>query len=379
MTNYHIMHIIPSLAPGGAEQILLSLTRALTDEFQHTILTLYPASPQLEPDKSTAVTNLMVKHKTDMMRYCGQFRKFVKTARADLIHGWMYHANLLGVLTIGLKTPQLWSIHNALNAAGGIKPSTTVVSKLSAKMSSAVPRRIVYCSHESRRTHEALGYCPQKSVVIQNSVDGERFYPQPSQRAKLRKELGIGEEIPLFGRVARYDPQKDFETFFAAAERVGRDLPKARFLLCGDRVTKTNRELLYLAEQRGVSQRCHFLGLRLDMLAIYNAMDLLISSSSSEASPVSLLEAMACGIPVCATDVGDCARLVGDAGKIVEPRNPAALATAMMTAYHQRLRDPHRTAERCRRQSIGKFGTGEMARQYGRIYRDIVSGATPGR
>ena len=145
----------------------------------------------------------------------------------------------------------------------------------------------------------------------------------------MREELGISEETPLIGLVGRFNAQKDHGTFIRGAARLHADLPEVHFLLCGDDVTCENIELAEWLKASGIGDRCHLLGRREDIPRLTAALDIATTSSAyGEGFPNVIGEAMASGVPCVATDVGDSALIVDEAGKIVPPRDPRALAEA---------------------------------------------------
>ena len=174
-----------------------------------------------------------------------------------------------------------------------------------------------------------MGYAADRMLVIPNGFDLGAFRPDPAAGPTLRRELGIPAPAPLIGLVARFHPQKDHSTFFAAARRLHRTCPDAHFILCGDGITWENPELAAEADQAGLRGCCHLLGRRSDMSFIQAALDFASSSSSTgEGFPNVLGEAMASGVPCAVTNVGDSARIVGETGRIVPPGDPEALVRA---------------------------------------------------
>jgi glycosyltransferase involved in cell wall biosynthesis len=213
-----------------------------------------------------------------------------------------------------------------------MRRSTLQLVRLCARFSRWLPAAIVACAEEARRTHVAFGYDPENMIVIPNGFDTEALRPDPAARDSVRAELGLPPETALVGLVARFHPQKDHQSFARAAEhlrwRWQRD--DVHFVLCGRGVTGDNPELIDWLDKAKVRDRCHLLGDRRDVARIQAALDLAcLSSAGGEAFPLVLGEAMACGIPCVATDVADTRLLVGEAGRIVPPRDPVALASAM--------------------------------------------------
>lgn len=140
-----------------------------------------------------------------------------------------------------------------------------------------------------------------KVCVIPNGVDTDRFAPAPHSTA-IREELGIQPNTPLVGILAALRPEKNHELFLAVADRVRKQVPDARFVIVGEGPERATIERI-LAE-RGLDEAVHLLGNRDDVPAVLAALDVLMLTSHNEANPVSILEAMSCGVPVVATDVG---------------------------------------------------------------------------
>jgi glycosyltransferase involved in cell wall biosynthesis len=159
----------------------------------------------------------------------------------------------------------------------------------------------------------------EKVHVISNGVDCDRFQPSPQERASARRELGIAENMPLVGIVAALRPEKNHELFLRAAALVQRRLPEVRFVVVGDGPERGRCE--QWARELGIGECVYFLGSRSDVPRWLSALDLFALTSHNEANPVSILEAMACGIPVVAPRVGSIAESVAEekTGYLVEP------------------------------------------------------------
>tara|TARA_R110002049_G_scaffold305056_3_gene501093 strand:+ start:47611 stop:48771 length:1161 start_codon:yes stop_codon:yes gene_type:complete len=144
---------------------------------------------------------------------------------------------------------------------------------------------------------------PESKVnVIRNGVDCQRFVPSDQARRDVRQELGLASSTPLIGIVAALRSEKNHEMLVRAASQMRSEHPDAHWLIVGDGPT---RELIETtAAELGVSDRIHLLGTRHDTPRLVAALDVFTLCSLNEASPVSILEALACGVPCVATDVG---------------------------------------------------------------------------
>jgi glycosyltransferase involved in cell wall biosynthesis len=212
--------------------------------------------------------------------------------------------------------------------------------------------------------------------VITNGFDTDVFRPDPEARLGVRRELGLRPDTPLIGLAARFDPQKDHRNFLDAAALVKGADERVQFLMCGNGIDGRNAALTTTIESLGLRGRCHLLGPRRDMPRIFASLDLACSSSAfGEALPMTLCEAMACGVPCVTTDIGDSARVVDATGRVVPPRDPRALALA--------CRELLDLAPQARAQ-LGLAARRHIQRHYdlttvARCYEDLYEGLSGGR
>lgn len=211
-------------------------------------------------------------------------------------------------------------------------------------------------------------------MVIPNGFDLKVFKPDPEARRAVRRELGIDEDAPVIGLVARFHPQKDHANFIEAAARFHACVPESRFVLCGESITPDNLELVGLIESSDIQGQCHLLGTREDIPRVMTAFDVATCSSShGEAFPLVIGEAMACGVPCVVTDVGDAATIVGGTGVVVPPRDAPLLTAAwgqllLSTSREQRSR----MGLEARQRIMDNYSLEEVAEQYERVYRSLA-------
>jgi len=204
--------------------------------------------------------------------------------------------------------------------------------------------------------------CPaHKLCVIPNGIDVEKFHPRwPSPT--VREELHLPEGAPVAAIVAALRPEKHHELFLAAAELIREEVPEARFLIVGDGPQRARLESL--ARERSLGDAVHFLGTRSDVADVLSLVDVALLTSHMEASPVSLLEAMACEKPVVATRVGSVPDTVveGETGHLVAAGDARAIADRVVELF----RDPDRASR------MGRAGR-ERVVAHGSVER-MVSG-----
>ena len=193
--------------------------------------------------------------------------------------------------------------------------------------------RIVTVSEGQRRELAEYGVAPlQKITVVPLGFELEALLACETHRGELRRELGLADDRnshKLVGIVARLVPIKNHHLFLQAAQIVAEAVPQARFLVVGD--GELRGELEACASELGLNERVIFTGWRRDLPRVYADLDVVALTSINEGTPVSLIEAMAAGVPVVATAVGGVPEVVvsGETGYLVEDGDEKALAEAI--------------------------------------------------
>jgi len=185
-----------------------------------------------------------------------------------------------------------------------------------------------------RHLVEEHGVDPAKIEVIGSAVDLEKFKP-PRNRAKFRREIGLGDNTPLIGNVGMIRPDKGQLVLVEAAPLVLQKRPDVRFVIVGQGtgILKRGINVRNAIDQAGLVDRIIMAGYRWDTPNVYAACDMIvIASLRTEASPIVLREAFASGRPVIATKVGDIPEILRDRenGLLIEPGDTQALANAIM-------------------------------------------------
>jgi glycosyltransferase involved in cell wall biosynthesis len=247
--------------------------------------------------------------------------------RIQIVYSALHIANLLAWLaTAGGRTiPLCWGMRAARHELAWRQRLPLDLCRL---ISPSVAL-LVANSSAGLAAYRAQGFRPMRAEIVPNGIDVDRFRPDPAARERVRAEWGLPNASIAIGLVARLVPIKDHPTFLAAAARLRSSHPTTRFVLVGDRPSSHRQALAAEAARLGLAGHMVWAGERTDMAGVYSAVDVLCLSSVSEGFPNVLAEAMACGLPVVATDVGDARSIVGDLGEIVPPRDPDALATAL--------------------------------------------------
>ena len=210
-------------------------------------------------------------------------------------------------------------------------------------------------------------------LVIGNGVDLKTFRPDNAARNYLRKTLNLADDTPLVGLIARFDAQKDHRNFLLAAAELGAVRPNVHFVLCGEYVDSNNRLLIDMAKEGDIAERVHLLGSRNDIPIVTAGLDVSTSSSSfGEGFSNVLIEAQACGVPCVATDIGDASDIVGNAGKVVPPKDPYELAEALNSVLSLSNAERRLRSTEIRRRAEKLFGLPDIVDRYNRLYREIT-------
>ncbi len=375
-----VIHIITALPTGGAQVMLHKLLSSMDRErFDPVVVSLRNQGTFGEKITALNVPVHTVGMKFGVPTPVAMWRliRTVYLLQPDVIQGWMYHGNLAAQFAGAFAprhVPVLWNIRGSSYILSDEKPMTAVTIWLGAWLS-ALPAKIINNSKESALKHEErLSYRADKRVIIPNGFDTTVFAPSTEARASIRSEIGLAEDAILIGLIARFHPMKDHANFLQAASLLSTSHPQIHFVLAGEGIDKANAQLSRLINKSDVSARVYLLGERTDTSQVTAALDVATSSSAyGEGFPNVLGEAMACGVPCVVTDVGDSARVVGETGEVVPPRDAHALAGAWMRLIEMGREGRRRLGMLARRRVEEKFSLGAVVNQYEALYEHVVT------
>lgn len=367
-----VTHLIGSLEAGGAEMTLTRLVLGSTfleTEATHSVLTSVTNGRLGDVLQQRGVALEAVGN--GRSRVARQVNAMTSLARSrpDVVQAWMQHSCVVAAV-IGrlLRIPVIWTLRMSADRHG-MSRLAWILTRLMCGPMQWMPHTIVACSDEVKASHQSLGL-RRDVVVIENGVEVEK--PTDAQRTSARTEFQIPPAAFVIGRAARWDPAKDFSTLLDAAAIVIDAEPRAIFLLVGRGVDGTNRELTAQLQARGLEGNVLLSGEQTDMARFYAACDVVCSSSSTEGFPNTILEALAAGVPVVATDVGASARILGRTGWLVPPRNPHALGAALLSAVSTPSDALAERGNRGRARVEQEFSIRRMVLAYEEIYRALA-------
>jgi glycosyltransferase involved in cell wall biosynthesis len=317
-----VAHVITGLGTGGAETMLANL--AIAEQAAGNaplVISLLSGGSTRERLIAAGVEVHQLGMRPGWRAVTGlwQLIRLIRARRPDVIQSWMYHADLASLVALWLsgrrrRTRLFWGIRCSDMDWSRYRSLSRLVMRVSARLS-RFPDAVVVNSEAGRAWHARLGYRPRRFILVDNGLDPERYVADPAARAAVRAELGLAPDAVVVGAVARVDPMKDYPTLLAALGRLDGIVCVA--VGSGTQRLPPTPGLLPLGERRDVPR-------------LLNAFDVFVSASAfGEGFSNAIIEAMAAGLPVVATDVGDARRIVGDAGVIVPPGDAALLAEAI--------------------------------------------------
>ena len=373
----NLVVIITGLGVGGAERFFLNILPRLDSRIDVRVISLTSVGPIGERFIKSGIPVEAMGMRANPAALWDFFRlvRRLRVLSPDIVQCVLYHADLIGGLAARVANvrPLVWGVRNSGNAMHALKRSTRLVIRLCAWASRRLPDRIICCSENAGSNHVAKGYRADLIEVIPNGFDLSALSPNAEYSREFRVQLGLADDVPLIGLIARVDPQKDHRGFFEAAGLLHRKRPDVHFVLAGLGTSKDDANMLRWAAQAGVAEVTHFLGASNDIPKVMSALDLLVSTSIGEAFPNVVGEAMACAVPCVVTDVGDSAYIVGDTGLVIPSSDPIAAAQAWQKILDMPDQERRALGARARVRVEALFELSSITGRYDQLYLQLAS------
>jgi glycosyltransferase involved in cell wall biosynthesis len=319
-----VLHLSSSSGLGGAEMIVSRLIQVLDRKRFRSIVCLFrPGWLKEQCERNGIDTHVMEMKGMFDVGWIRNVCRLVRSEGVALIHTHEFTGNTYGALIARLTgVPSVATVHgkNYYWEQSKRRVAYRLVSRIGT---------MVTVSEDLKRFITKNVGVPEKRIKV--IYNGQEAIPHVRQdeKQRLRAELGLKENESVIGTVGSLYPVKGHEYLLEAIPRVLRFYPYTRFLIIGrGQLESQIKEELKL---RGLENHVHILGFREDVAALLALIDVFVLPSLSEGLSIALLEAMAAGKPVIATDVGGNPELVVDGanGFTIPPRDSEALAAKL--------------------------------------------------
>lgn len=364
-----LLHTVLNLGTAGLERIVTELSLKLDkSRFDVEVCCFKDFGQFADLLRANGVTVTKMPVSTshaDPLFHPWRLSRYLRRQRIDIIHthtGTFFNGAFAGWLA---RTPAV------VYTEHGRFPKDPLIRIIEDRIAIRFADKVTVVSEEQRqRLINSLKFSVEKIELLINSVNTETFLPRPKPPALLR-EFSVSESQQVIVHVASQLPVKDQITLIRAFQLVHKRLPETLLLLVGDGPERAKLESL--TSELGLQGKVIFAGIRKDISELLNLADLFVLSSLMEGTPVSLLEAMASGVPPVVTRVGGNPVVVQDDinGLIVEPKDAEGMADAMIRiltdqSLHTRFRE--NAVKRVR----DAYSLDQMVRRFTEIYVDLL-------
>lgn len=371
--KFNVLHYIETSGPGGAETVLLNVARNIDrDHFYPRVILHKSRWLHEQLQKNGIDTEIIPSKRSWDMPFLFNFIKYCRRHKIDLIHSHLFGANLYACLAGAImRIPVLTTFHNELKLEGSadkfIRLKSIIIRTFSKKMAFVAD----YIKDEYVNK---IHFPPRKMVTVYNGVEIDSRSDEV-EIENLRKELEISDGDSVIVHIANFRVPKGHNILIEAAARVCKELPSTKFLLAGDEGDgELKKEVVEFSKNLGIADNIKVLGFRKDIGRLLDLADVFVLPSISEAMPLSVIEAMAAGKPVVATDVGGLSEIVESdrTGFLVQPGNSRDVAEKIISLLkNENLRiEMGRAGKNIIEE---KFSMAGMIRNYQVLYTELLS------
>lgn len=335
-----LLKAVTIFAPGGTEKQVHNLVRHLDHarfDLQFACLRKFGYFLKEVEDWGIPVEEFPISSLYKPSTFLEQLRfaRFLRAQRIQVMHSYNFYSNAFAVPAARMAGVPV-VVASIRDQGFNMSPLQIRLQKWTTRLA----HRILVNAASIRDWLIADGYDPAAITLIRNGIDLAKFQRRPGYKS-VREEYGVAPQAPLVVMLARLVPKKGVDDFLRAAAILAQRFPSARFLLVGERLTVTNgkcapdqayhEELRMLCRDLGLDDKVIFTGHRHDVPELLMQSNVSVLPSHTEGLSNSLLESMAAGLPLVATDVGGNPELVreGENGFLVPVQDPEALAQAI--------------------------------------------------
>lgn len=307
--RHRVLHVIDSLDLGGAQTLLLEICKnSNSDRFEVEVACMHGRGVFAAEFEKTGIKVHSLSPGKWPPLYIPNFLKLLKRLDPEIIHFHLFGSNLIAKPLAALAGKRALVAHDHCNDAGRGNPVMLLADSLANRLAA----RVIAVSGSIRdflTSQEGIDH--DRIITLSNGIDAGVFIPAATgKRASARSALDLPADSFVVGGMGRLVAQKNFSRFLDVAALLLRSNPRTLFVIAG--TGPQEEELRSKAASLGIGDRVRFLGHVDDRLSLYHSFDALLMTSDFEGTPMVLLEAMACGLPVVASAVDGIAEVCTD-------------------------------------------------------------------
>lgn len=370
-----VLYLTTSMGLGGADKQISLLSRELAAENVDVhVVALRPLGPMGRAlvDSAVEITSLEINEKWRLAYNFPVLLGRLLVDRPDVIHGHMYHSNVLGrvLSTLVPGSTSVSTVHSTYETRDEELPEVTVRER-TYRATDVLSDLTTFVSDASRRRYIGVKAVNETtSMVIYNGIDTTEFHSDPERRTTIRGGHSVDGAF-VWLAVGRFTHAKDYPTLIRAFDRLA--APDSELWILGEGRLKTKIERQI--RERELTDRVKLLGTTDDVAGYMSAADGFVLSSRWEGFGLVVAEAMACELPVVATKCGGPEEIVVDekTGYLCQAGNPAALAAGLERLMEQDPAERERMGKAGRREIADRFDMSEIASQWKTVYEGLLN------
>lgn len=323
--KYRVLHVIDSLDLGGAQVVLENLIKhGDRERFEYEAATMHGRGVYWDRLETLGVPlhSLSFHHKVPL--YVPRLAWLCFSRRYDVVHTHLLAANVIAKPVAALCGTRVRINHDHCNdKLTDPRPWALSADRITNRFST----HVIAVSESTREfVVEKEGVPPGRATTVHNGIDLAKFQPRPELRAAARERWKIPADAFVVAGIGRLTYQKNFALFLDVAAAIAREHPRAVFALVG--TGEDEPALRAQVKGLGLEDRVKFLGYVADMPALWPALDCLLLTSRYEGLPITILEAMACRVPIVASNLDGMREILrdGENADLVPPGEPEPYA-----------------------------------------------------
>lgn len=344
--RFNVMQVIGNLQIGGAQEVVRTLVDYLAWSGCHPIVCTFMDGPMRQDIErsGTKVVVLPRRHRivafpffvVDMIRIWRQLAGLIRENKIDVVQTHLFDLSTNSLMLLLPYTTDLrllfWTVHNVdFGPAGShVSRPKRIVYRSVYRLASRMANGFIAVSDKVKKAMvEEVDSIEDSITVICNGVDVKR-YGHPLDKTKVLSELGLEAGAYSVAVVGTLKEQKGHRYLIEAMSSIVPQYPNCHLLVIGD--GELREELQAQTERRQLGENIHFLGNRHDVTDLLAASDLFVLPSLWEGLPMALIEAMASGLPIVATQVSGTTQVMlsGETGILVPPGDTQTLTGAIL-------------------------------------------------